>query len=255
MTADVDDPTPQRTRGRVREERRFDKTQLHESGHGQQVHRDYAAHFFRWGWAGRLIPQGSAVLDVGCGQDQPLAKVLAGRPGGNREKYVGVDLNRINKKFNASWVTILDDTNFIAEWPKLRKAHGPFDWATCFEVIEHMGVADGAALLDGLYECLKPGGTLLLSTPVFSGQAAANHVHEYGVDELQTAIEAAGFTVEERWGTFGQLPKLKKVMDEHELAVMESMKQFYGNDVLSVVFALKHADQASNNAWVCRRPA
>jgi 2-polyprenyl-3-methyl-5-hydroxy-6-metoxy-1,4-benzoquinol methylase len=251
---DVVDPAPQRTRGRVREERRFDKTQLHESGHGQQVHRDYAAHFFRWGWAGRLVEQGSSVLDVGCGQDQPLAKVLAGRPGGNREKYVGVDLNRINKKFNASWVTVLDETDFIRDWAKIKKAHGPFDLATCFEVIEHMEPADGDALLDGLYECLRPGGTLLLSTPVFSGQAAANHIHEYGIEELHDKLVKAGFTVELRWGTFGQLPKLRKVMSQAEREVHDSMARYYGNDVLSVVFALDHPDHASNNAWVCRRP-
>src|SRR5262245_6159956 len=234
--------------------RRFDKTQLHEGQHGQQVHRDYAAHFFRWGWTARHVPQGSAILDVGCGQDQPLAKVLAGRPGGDRERYVGVDLNKINKRFNASWITIHDEFDFTERYPELIETHGYFDTVTCFEVIEHMGIEDGDRLLKAIWAVLARGGELLLSTPAFSGSKAANHVHEYLIPELQEKLESHDFKITKRWGTFGQLPKLRKVMTPAELEVHDTMAQYYGNDVLSVMFALNHPDEASNNLWVCEKP-
>ena len=76
---DVLEGTDQPTRRVVRPPRRFDQTQLKGSALGYMVHRDYAAHFFRWGWATRFIKAGARVLDLGCGQEQPLAKVLIPR--------------------------------------------------------------------------------------------------------------------------------------------------------------------------------
>src|SRR5262245_13162124 len=79
--------------------REFDKTSLHASAQGYQVHRDYAAHFFRWGWVSRnYINETKRVLDIGCGPDGALVKVLAYKANGIPKSYVGVDLNRLGKK-------------------------------------------------------------------------------------------------------------------------------------------------------------
>lgn len=255
LTPDCMPRETQKTRRRVGPPRRFDQTQLHEDHHGKYVHRDYAAHFFRWGWVSRQIRQGDNVLDIGCGQDQPLAKVLSGRPGGNREHYVGVDLNKITKKFHAGWCRVIDEFNFIERHKELIGTdHVPdgFDRIVCLEVIEHMGVEDGRRMLQAMQDVIVTDGTLYLSTPVFNGLAAANHIHEYRIQELEQLLNETGWFSERRIGTFASMNEIKPVLDEHELRVFNYLRDWFGNDVMATIFASNHPDQSRNNLWVCR---
>ena len=242
----------QQTKGRVREDREFDKTQLKSTAYSQRIHRDWIAHVLRWGWVARQIEQGSSILDIGCGQEQNLAKVLAGRPGGNREKYVGVDLNKISKPFNCKWATIIDKFNFIRQWEELAP-HGPFDSIVLFEVIEHMSVENGRKLLKRVKSLLKRDGKFYLSTPVFNGSAAANHVHEYEIKELATLLIDAGFKVERRVGTFASKSDIYKHLNQHEVIVYNRLNDWFGNDIMSMIFASLYPDQSRNNVWVLRR--
>jgi 2-polyprenyl-3-methyl-5-hydroxy-6-metoxy-1,4-benzoquinol methylase len=240
---------------RVVADRRFDKTQLRASGHGRTVHRDYAAHFFRWGWVSRQIAPGQRVLDIGCGQDQPLLYVLGQRIQTVPDIYVGVDLNRIMKKSAVKWARIFDEFDFVTNGQKVINEFGPFDIVTCFEVIEHMGTADGAQLLRSAFDALKHNGKLYLSTPVFNGAAAANHVHEYTIPELHGAIEAAGFSVAQRIGTFASKPDVVAAMirnkDTEGLAVYRKLEGWFGGDVMSTIMAPLYPDDSRNNLWVC----
>lgn len=272
---------------RVVPDRRFDKTQLRASGHGRTVHRDYGAHvlrwrntaqllaemngeepldaddyvkqvFLKWGWIAREVKQHMRILDVGCGQDQPLLYILGSRMNTVPDLYVGVDLNKIAKKSGVKWSRIIDEFDFVTDGQSLIGEFGQFDVATNFEVIEHMGVEDGAKLLLMFYDALKPGGALYLSTPVFDGQAAANHIHEYTVPELQGMIEGAGFVIERRHGTFASKPAIKRAMkernDEAALEMYERLEGWFGGDVLSTIFAPLYPDASRNNMWVCRKP-
>lgn len=240
----------QKTRGRHAPPRRFDRTQLHIE-RDKKIHRDFGAHFFRWAWVSRRIKPGERILDVGCGQDQPLVTALWScynlhhSHGGI--KYVGVDLNRIKKKIGYAWVEVRDEFDFTADYRKL----GRFHHAACLEVLEHMTVPDGRKLLRGLRACLLPEvGRLYLSTPVFSGIAAANHIHEYTVPELTKELERAGFKILERYGTFAKLPKIRKAFTPEERKVHDRLAPYYGNDALSIIFAPPYPDLASNNLWV-----
>ena len=103
----VELPPPRRHRLDVID-RKFDKTQLRAAQYGDKVHRDYAAHFFRWGFATRFIKKGMSVLDVGCGQDLPLVRVLAPSMSHIPGRYVGVDMNRV-KPFKCKWVEVLQE--------------------------------------------------------------------------------------------------------------------------------------------------
>ena len=251
----MSNPQPQRSR-RIREERRFDRTQLKVAGHGRTVSRDYAAHFFRWGWVSRQIKQGESILDVGCGQDQSLLYVLAARIQTVPDVYVGVDLNRIDKKSSCRWADIYDEFDFVTNGKWLvdnEKGYTPFDKAVCLETIEHMAPEDGAKLLENLYYCLRPNGVLYLSTPVFDGYRAANHLHEYTVAELSAALENSGFYISRRIGTFASKPEIRPVLNEHERHVYERLEEWFGGDVLSTIFASLHPDQSRNNLWVCER--
>lgn len=237
-------------------DRRFDTTQLHEGGHGKRVHRDYAAHFFRWGWASKFVKsRETRVLDVGCGQELPLVRVMTGSLSTVPAHYVGVDLNKIAKKPGLGWVkAVMDQFSFVDDWSEVVEAHGEFDLVTCFEVIEHMHKADGERLLEGINGCLSRFGTALLSTPVYnSKKMAANHIHEWTIDELTESIESAGLEVIERFGTFASWNDINKVCTPVERSLLGEVGRFYGGDVLACFLAPKYPDASRNNAWVLKK--
>jgi SAM-dependent methyltransferase len=240
-----------------RGERDFDKTSLHERVHGKWVHRDYAAHYFRWGFASRFAPGGQRILDVGCGPELPLMKVLVGTPYQSRlpELYVGVDLNVIKDKPEISRVKILDETDFTSDAGALAVGLlAPFDLATCFEVVEHMQPESVARLAQNVRAVLDDDGDFLVSTPVYDGKARArNHIHEFTVPELQALLEKAGWQVVRRFGTFGNIPALKKAATPAQWALVTELAAYYSYDVLCTFLAPLYPDACRNNCWHLRK--
>lgn len=259
-----------KTRAIERDERDFDTTQLKAAGHGRTLHRDYTAHFFRWSFARRFITAKDNVLEIGCGEEKPLSKILTGGAAAHVNQYVGVDLNKL-KESASQRLHFYGEFDFTSRYKELLKAHGEFDVVVHFEVIEHMKVIHGRKLLKAAFEALKPGGVMLMSTPCYDGvRHAANHIHEYTVPELQKETEKAGFVVERRFGTFMDIKHIGKVLpslpgaqvDEAELEKLQAavklvrkhVGEYYDNDAVSNFFGPLHADHARNNLWVCRKP-
>lgn len=259
------------TRVVERDVRDYDTTQLREAGHGRTLHRDYSAHFWRWSFARRFITAKDNVLEIGCGEDRPLSKILVGGAAPHVYKYVGVDLNKL-KPSNSQRLTFMGEFNFVEEWKQTLKelpdGKTGFDVVVHYEVIEHMKVEHGAKLLKAAFSCLRPGGTMLMSTPCYDGvRHAANHIHEYTVLELQKAVEKAGFKVVRRFGTFMDIKHIGKVDPSTGLGVTspglkaavrdlaKALGEYYDNDAISCIFAPLYPDHARNNLWVCRRPA
>lgn len=227
-------------------DREFDRTSLREQVSGLLVHRDYAAHFFRWGFAGRFSNHDVTILDVGCGLDAPLCKVLQSPQPNYPKRYVGVDLNGAPRSYpQYSWAQFRWGFNFLARWNELES----FDLVICFEVIEHMRRPEGVKLLRCLHECLNLNGTLLLSTPVFNGKAAYNHLHEWTVPDLFRELKSAGFRVVRRFGTFGNVSTLRKAITPEERDLMTRLSEYYSNDVLACFLAPLYPDQSRNNIW------
>ena len=188
----------------------------------------------------------------------PLLYILGNRIQTVPDVYVGVDLNSIPKKSKVQWADIYDNFDFVTNGKKLEEKYTPFDKAVCFEAIEHMGVEDGAKLLENIFFLLRPGGLLFLSTPVFDGQAAANHIHEYTIPELRTAIEGAGFKIVDRKGTFASKPAIRAAMqqagDHTALDMYDRLEDWFGGEVMSTFVAPLYPDASRNNIWICERP-
>lgn len=254
-----------------RDDREFDTTQLHMAGHGKTLHRDYSAHFWRWSFARRFITAKDNVLEIGCGEDKPLSKILTGGAAAHVNTYVGVDLNKL-KPSNSQRLTFLGEFNFVARYKELLKQRPEgFDVVVHYEVIEHMKTEHGTALLKACFAALKPGGVMLMSTPCYDGKRhAANHIHEYTVPELQKVTEKAGFVIERRFGTFMDIKHIKKVKEFKELpttcayddnevhqavqVVSNLLSDYFDNDAISNIFGPLYPDHARNNLWVCRKP-
>lgn len=261
----------QATRRKVREHGSYDTTSLRKTSMERRVHRDYLAHVFRWGWADRYIGQRQQlhrrVVEAGCGQDMPLFNVFTLQQSYLPDLYVGVDLNSIpwlrkKKEGSYAWADVREKFNFVERYGELLADYGPtFDFAVSFEVIEHMEEELGDRYLEAIYALLEPGGELLISTPVFNGRKAANHIREYTVAELQEKLEAAGFEVVKRYGTFASYHDAKRGLKElypddadRLLEIYEDLRAFYGDNTLACFLAPLLPDHSRNNAWICRKP-
>ena len=251
----VEFPEPKKHPTVDRGERRFDKSQLKESSHGNYVHRDYAAHWFRWGFAARFCKKGSRILDIGCGQDMPLPKIINYSSFRLPELYVGVDLNPIKKHRNYHWGRLHDEFDFVSNWKKLLKEYPQkFTVITCFEVIEHMAVEDGARLLQGIRAMLDDDGVCLLSTPVYNEKhMAANHIHEYRYQELKQAVAKNGLLVAAVHGTFSNANALKKAVTPEEYKLLKELGLYYSWDVLANFMAPKYPRASNNCCWVLKK--
>lgn len=244
-------PVPNRRKA-PREVRAIDTTSCRANTYLNFVHRDYVAHCFRWSWAARLIGPGQKVLDVGCGVEAMLARVLSGTNFVHGGQYVGVDMNRLTRVMKKPWATYHGEFDFVQRYAT-DLTPGTYDVVVNFEVIEHVTVELGARMLAAMREMLRPGGVLYLSTPVFNGKAAQNHVHEYTVPELQAAIEAAGLRVERRLGTFASYPVLKKALTPEHRTVLEQLREFHGDDLMATWLAPLYPDHSRNCFWVLKR--
>lgn len=233
------------------ENREYDTTSLKSGSYGYVVHRDYAAHFFRWGWVSRTyINPSKTVLDIGCGVDTPLVKVLTHKlANGLPKHYVGVDFNREPKNFSRyKWAEFKWKFNFPEQWKTIR---GKFDVVTCFEVVEHMRMPAVRKLLRGALALTAPNGIMMLSTPVYNGHMAKNHINEMTIETLRREIYDAGWQVRDRFGTFMSDGDRKKVASKFENDLVDKLRVYYSTDVLATFLAPLYPDHSRNNMWVC----
>lgn len=218
------------------------------------VHRDYAAHFFRWGHiSSRLIFKGCRVLDIGCGVQAPLARMIHGTEeskGMIPQLYLGVEYNKLKPPFNSPWAKFMGSFDFSKRWPELHK-YGQFDVITCLEVVEHMRPAAVRKLLEGALALCAPSGCLALSTPVANGRPAKNHINEMTVATLQGYLEDAGWKVDRRFGTFASYNDIKKAASPEHFAVFQEIRRYYSGAVAACFLAPLYPDASRNNVWLC----
>jgi ubiquinone/menaquinone biosynthesis C-methylase UbiE len=138
-----------------------------------------AEHRGRYWWATPWIA-GKEVLDAGCGVGYGIRLLAEHDPA----RLVGVDISA-----EALSQASADEAEFVeADLRELPFEADSFDVVVCFEVIEHVEGHD--RVLDELRRVLRPGGTLLISSPNRDVYAPGNphHVHEFLPDELREAL-------------------------------------------------------------------
>ena len=124
---------------------------------------------------------------------------------------------------------------------------------------EHITPEVGLDYLDACRRMMADDGQFLISTPVFNGKKAANHIREYTARELELILEDRGFKVLDRFGTFASYHDVKRgLMAELEdderaavLRVYERCRDFYGDDLLAGMLAPIVPDHSRNNTWLC----
>ena len=146
-------------------------------------------HLARYRFAARLC-DGAAVLDAGCGSGYGTAE-LNGAASVTAADISAEALAYAREHFGRPGVRFVN-----AACEALPFADGSFDLITAFEVIEHL--ERWPDLLAEAHRVLKPGGTLLVSTPnkAYYAEMRAKvgpnpfHCHEFEYEEFQAALYA-----------------------------------------------------------------
>lgn len=120
---------------------------------GPAIHLE---HLHRYQLAAAVVD--GAVIDLGCGVGYG-SRLLAAAA----DRVVGIDLSAAALRFAAATFAAPGLGFAAADARATPWSDGTFDWAVCFELIEH--VADGERLVAEARRLLGPHGCLLLSTP------------------------------------------------------------------------------------------
>jgi hypothetical protein len=141
---------------------------------------------------------------------------------------------------------------------KLEDESIDFFWST--EVIEHMGREFVPAWLDDVARVMRPGALGYVSTPNHDGsndKLPEDHVYEWGFEELKEELER-NFEIEAVTGTFIQMPRLKKAVENKVEGgftpeQFEVMKDRYGKQFMRLAGAVFYPEVANNCAWRIRK--
>ena len=222
------------------------------------VHRDYIAHCMRWTYVMRHLVMGQkwrnhAILDIGCGVDIPLYKMLCtNKLSGVR--YHGVDINKISmpEKFANRKIpyTLYSETDFLSMEPTEE-----IDLVTSFEMLEHVPYEYAAATLTHANKISKDTANLIVSTPVFDPQVgmAKNHINEMTRTQMIEILNKAGWQIEKCFGTFASEKDCKPHMNEADKSVLNRLREYYDSHYLATLFAPLYPEHSRNNIWICTK--
>jgi hypothetical protein len=231
------------------------------------LHRDYIAHCLRWSHVVKYLYSSKTyltakILDIGCGEEVPLLKLLhSSRLGPTQGYYVGIDA----KKFDPPTKLVNFESHILPGFvfptshtatntllPTVNLPHDEFNIITCFEVLEHVEPHGSLDILKGIKELLiKSQGTAFISTPCYDARvgAADNHVNEMSYMALWFMLERAGLSVVNHWGTFASQKDYKNKMTPDELILFEKLSAYYDSNLVACIFAPLFPVHSRNVLW------
>ena len=253
------------------------------------VHRDYISHCIRWSHVIKFLLQkhiykGIRVLDIGCGVDVPLARMMLS----NRiapVEYIGLDYNH-SSKFNLDMfrnttfkpttfgsVDFANDSNVWFDNAKsgelclnVKGDNGEDYFAipnliTCFEVLEHIEPEHVIRVLMRVKYIMEKTKefhgytpTFFMSTPNWNvTDTADNHVNEMKNEALGWLLEELGFKIVEQYGTFASKRDyaglLQSRYGNEVFGVFEKLTEYFDSNLASILYAPLFPREARNCFW------
>ena len=222
------------------------------------LHRDYIAHCLRWTHVVKWLHQGgryktARILDVGCGKEMPLAKLMhSSRLGPSF--YAAADISKIEMPaqfLKSTWKPAQLLSECDAAILKVEELEERPNTIVCFEVAEHIEPEHCRRLLGNFGNLLEAEGTLFLSTPCWDPDvgAAANHVNEMTYAAFGALLEDIGWRVEGHWGTFASMRDYKDELPAAHKEVFDAMREYYDSNYLATIFAPLYPQYSRNCLW------
>lgn len=226
------------------------------------IHRDYIGHCLRWSHVAKFMHtqnryKTAHLLDVGCGKDQPLARLLyTSKMNPTTGTYTGVDYNKLEQhpmfhtgKFP---ITLIDKVAF----PDVALPRKEYDIIVSFEVLEHVEPVHSYSMLEGMRDFLTADGDIFISTPCYDAHvgAAGNHVNEMSYEALGAMIQRVGLSVVGAWGVFASQRDYKEQLkkDGH-WDLFEKLSAYYDSNYLATIFAPLYPSMSRNCLWHLRK--
>ena len=253
--------------------RQFDNTHLSLDTAEERgfIHRDYVAHCLRWSHIAKSAAKHAATnrwVDIGCGVDQPLARLLHVNKFSPREGYyVGVDINHLTPHphfANTSWAPLLCGKTNAVEALHLTdgrlkvtgSATGDLDLdapthVVALEILEHVSPPICRQLVLKFTELLSAGGTAFISTPCYDAHvgAADNHINEMTYQALGALLEDCGLAIVNRYGTFASQRDYKAAMTPAHTEIFKELQAYYDCNLLAIMFAPLYPQHSRNCLW------
>ena len=164
------------------------------------------------------LPEGTRVLDAGCGEGVLVAEYVG------RLAIEGVDSNYSSRIVRAGSVTALPYEN------------ARFDRVLCLDVLEHLSFEEQPIALADLHRILTPGGEALLSVPnlahlqsrlhflvtgsLIRTASERKHPGDRPVNEYLRLVRSAGFVIVSRKGIFPTVPVLTHLIRRHPASLV-----------------------------------
>jgi SAM-dependent methyltransferase len=148
--------------------------------------------------AGELLPQSSAMAEVGCGHGllQRQIEDFYGR------EVTGIDLNEMALKQTISRISPVCCYDVFQLSPEYE---GSFDLIFLFDVLEH--IRDEETFVNAIQFHLAPGGKIVINVPAMPSMyskfdLAVGHFRRYKIDSLQRVAERTGMRIS-AWSYWG----------------------------------------------------
>jgi SAM-dependent methyltransferase len=208
------------------------------------------------------------VLDVGCGEANTMRVFYTADQSRKRdvvESYVGIDGDpSVIKRTEERAATIMRGINGRLEVCDITQGRfpverGTIDLVICNEVLEHIPQKAVKKVLKAMHRCTASDALLLISTPNKDGtndKLPADHVYEWGYEEIQSAFHEAGFVVEDTLGVYIKKDRLVRWLKENEPDLVEWAEELwlrFGNDIGSMMTADWARPVANNLIWKLRK--
>jgi len=226
-----------------------------------RLHRDYLAHVLRYDHVYKYLKENNRylnakVLDVGCGGNTPLAKVMFHNMMKHDELgcYVGVDYGPIGNPVhpapgNTSFKAILHQRTDFLYWESPSKE---YDLITCFEVLEHVEPKHAFNMLKRMCKLMGEDSILMVSTPIYKPSlgAASSHVNEMSYEAMEYLFYKAGLKVVQVNGTFASQTDYVKSLTDNDREFFDRLNRYYDANVVSCIMApLVNPRQCRNAIW------
>jgi SAM-dependent methyltransferase len=183
----------------------FDSKQLVADGYNQvadaYAQMERAAPWPRMRWLEKLmnlLPQGAAVLDLGCGSGDPADIILA-----RQHQVTGVDISEA--QIRKARQNVPDGTFIQADLGAIAFPPASFDAVVSFYTLEHLPREEHGLILSRIATWLTLGGYFLLGTEaveipgvVGSWLGVPMFFSSYDAETLQGLLREAGFVIQQQ---------------------------------------------------------